>query len=314
MQCATIIGAGLMGHALAAVHAIGGLSVRLFDNNQDQLKQSERLIKKIFQTLEAGNLLDKNTQKAALDRISYSADLPAALSGADLVLEVVTEKPEIKRIVYEQIDRYAPEQAVIASNTSYLDVFPFVAPRRQPYCLIAHWYTPPYLIDLVDIVPGPETQPEIIARMAALYKSMGKQPIVFHKFIPGYIANRLQSAINLEALHLLEEGFSAEDIDASIQHGLALRLCLMGQLRKADFTGLEMVRNGLASRAYTPPVATGKSAVLDGLIDQGRKGIFSGKGFYDYGDVSAEALLEARDAEIIALKKSLFQIKNWSLK
>ena len=314
MQCATIIGAGLMGHALAAVHTIGGLSVRLFDNNPDQLKQSERLIKKIFQTLAAGNLLDKEQQRAALDRISLSADLPSALSGSDLVLEVVTEKPDIKRAVYEQIDRHAPEHAVIASNTSYLDVFPFVAPRRQPYSLIAHWYTPPYLIDLVDIVPGPETQPEIIERMTALYQSMGKHPIVFHKFIPGYIANRLQSAINLEAFHLLEEGFSADDIDASIQHGLALRLCLMGQLRKADFTGLEMVRNGLASRAYTPPIATGKSAVLDGLIDQGRKGIFSGKGFYDYGNSPAEALLEARDAEIIALKRALFQIKKWSMR
>lgn len=313
MQCATIIGAGLMGHALAAVHAIGGLSVRLFDNNQGQLKQSEELIKKIFETLETGYLLTKAAHKTALDRISFSADLPEALSGADLVLEVVTEKPEVKRVVYEQIDRFAPEQAVIASNTSYLNIFPFVAPHRQPNCLIAHWYTPPYLIDLVDIVPGPETKPEVIARMAALYQSMGKHPIVFHKFIPGYIANRLQSAINLEAFHLLEEGFSAEDIDASIQHGLALRLCLMGQLRKADFTGLEMVRNGLASRAYSPPAATGKSAVLDKLIDEGRKGIFSGKGFYDYENTPAETLLKERDAEIIALKKALFQIKKWSI-
>lgn len=313
MQCATIIGAGLMGHALAAVHAIGGLSVRLFDNNQGQLKQSEELIKKIFETLEAGHLLTKAAHKTALDRISFSADLPEALSGADLVLEVVTEKPEVKRVVYEQIDRFAPEQAVIASNTSYLNIFPFVAPHRQPNCLIAHWYTPPYLIDLVDIVPGPETKPEVIARMAALYQSMGKHPIVFHKFIPGYIANRLQSAINLEAFHLLEEGFSAEDIDASIQHGLALRLCLMGQLRKADFTGLEMVRNGLASRAYSPPAATGKNAVLDKLIDEGRKGIFSGKGFYDYENTPAETLLKERDAEIIALKKALFQIKKWSI-
>jgi 3-hydroxybutyryl-CoA dehydrogenase len=314
MQCATIIGAGLMGHALAAVHAIGGMSVRLFDNNQSQLEKSQYLVRKIFQTLASENLLSRTAQDDAYARIEFTSDLPNALKTADLILEVVTEKPEIKRIVYEEIDRYAPEESIIASNTSYLNIFPYVAPRRQAYTLIAHWYTPPYLIDLVDIVPGPGTKPEIIQQMASRYRAMGKYPIVFHKFIPGYIANRLQSALNLEAFHLLEEGFTAEDIDASIQHGLALRLCLMGQLRKADFTGLEMVRNGLASRAYAPPEATGKSVVLDRLIENGRKGIFYGKGFYDYGQTPADALLEERDAEIIALKKSLFQIKKWSSK
>ena len=314
IQSVTIVGAGLMGHALAAVHAIGGMSIHLFDNNAAQLKKSEILLSTIFDSLEKGGVLTNEHRNQAQKRIYFLADLPSALEGADLILEVVPEKPDIKRQVYEEIDQYARPDAVIASNTSYLNIFPFVAPRRQKNCLIAHWYTPPYIIDLVDIVPGPETDPEITQSMAMLYRKIGKQPIVFSKFIPGYIANRLQSALNLEAFHLLEEGFSPEDIDSSIQHGLALRLCLLGQLKKADFTGLEMVRNGLASRAYSPPVATGKSIVLDNLIRQGRKGIFSGKGFYDYKDAPVETLLEERDAELIALKRALFQIKKWDKK
>ena len=314
IQSVTIVGAGLMGHALAAVHAIGGMTVNLFDNNAAQLKKSEILLSKIFDSLETGAVLTNEDRNQAQKRISFTADLRSALEGADLILEVVPEKPDIKRQVYEEIDQFARLDAVIASNTSYLNIFPFVAPRRQKNCLIAHWYTPPYIIDLVDIVPGPETDPEIIQAMAMLYRKIGKRPIIFSKFISGYIANRLQSALNLEAFHLLEEGFSPEDIDSSIQHGLALRLCLLGQLKKADFTGLEMVRNGLASRAYSPPVATGKSIVLDNLIGQGRKGIFSGKGFYDYKDAPVETLLEERDAELIALKRALFQIKKWDKK
>jgi 3-hydroxybutyryl-CoA dehydrogenase len=90
------------------------------------------------------------------------------LEGADLILEVVPEKPDIKRQVYKEIDQFARPDAVMASNTSYLNIFPFVAPRRQKNCLIAHWYTPPYIIDLVDIVPGPETDPEIIQANGAL--------------------------------------------------------------------------------------------------------------------------------------------------
>jgi 3-hydroxybutyryl-CoA dehydrogenase len=314
MQSVTIVGAGLMGHALAAVHAIGGMSVQLFDNDPAQLKKSEILLSKIFNSLKEGGVLTDQDRDQAQERIAFAVDLPSALESADLILEVVPEKPGIKRQVYEEIDRFARLDAVIASNTSYLNIFPFVAPRRQKTCLIAHWYTPPYIIDLVDIVPGPETDSKIIHAMASLYKKMGKQPIVFSKFIPGYIANRLQSALNLEAFHLLEEGFSPEDIDSSIQHGLALRLCLLGQLKKADFTGLEMVRNGLASRAYSPPEATGKSIILDKLIEQGRKGIFSGKGFYDYNNTPVETLLEERDAELIALKLALFKIKKWDNK
>jgi len=141
MQCATIVGAGLMGHALAAVHAIGGMSVQLFDNDAAQLKKSEILLSKIFNSLEAGGVLTDQDRTQAQKKIAFAANLASALESADLILEVVPEKPDIKRQVYKEIDQFARPDAVIASNTSYLDIFPFVAPRRQKTCLIAHWYT-----------------------------------------------------------------------------------------------------------------------------------------------------------------------------
>lgn len=307
-----VIGAGLMGHALAAVHAIGGLATKLYDSDPTRLANARSLIGQIMDTLVLAQSLTQDDASKAIDRISYCNSLENTLEGVDLIVEAVTEKPEVKKQVYKDISRFASPACVIASNTSYLDIFPFIPAERQRFSIIAHWYTPPYIVDLVDVVPGPQTDPAIVQRVAALYKSMGKHPIIFKKFIAGYIANRLQTALNLEVFRLLEEQqVSAADIDDSIRHGLALRLCLLGQLQKADFTGLEMVRNGLASKAYEPPVATGKSPVLDGLIAQGKTGIFSGEGFYDYKDTPAETLLKRRDLDLLTLKHSLHSLKGF---
>ena len=133
-------------------------------------------------------------------------------------------------------------------------MFPLIPARRQPLSLIAHWYTPPYICDLVDLAPGPETRPDVIETMRALYAGMGKEPIVFKTMLEGYVANRLQAALHLEVFHLLDEGLvTASDIDRSIRHGLALRFATLGVLRKADFTGLDMVRRAIAASEPPPP-------------------------------------------------------------
>ena len=195
-------------------------------------------------------------------------------------------------------------------NTSHLDVFPLVPERRQARCLIAHWYTPPYVIDLVDLAPGPATTPEVMQTMRALYDGFGKAPIVFDSLVSGYIANRLQSAMNLEIFRLLDEGrATAHDIDASIRHGLALRLATLGHLKKTDYTGLEMARRALANRTYTPPTPTGHSRILDDLIAAGRTGVMAGAGFYDYGDTAPAELFRRRDVKLLRLKKALQEIE-----
>ena len=181
--------------------------------------------------------------------------------------------------------------------------------RRQSRALIAHWYTPPYLVDLVDIVGGPECDPAAVRQMRDLCAAMGKQPIVMRKFVPGYIANRLQSAIGLEVQQLLDDGVAtAEEIDAAIIHGIALRLPILGVLAKADFTGLPMMRHALANKMYTPPAVRGRSESLDRLVDAGRTGVMSGAGFYDWGGKDPAALFEARDRRLLQLKQALRQI------
>ncbi|HEX8663343.1 MAG TPA: 3-hydroxyacyl-CoA dehydrogenase family protein, partial [Beijerinckiaceae bacterium] len=254
--------------------------------------------------------IDASWTPARIDEaIGRSASLDETVHGAEVVIEAITELPEAKRALFAELDPLLGEDTILASNTSYLDVFPLIPAARQRQALIAHWYTPPYLVDLVDIVPGPETDPTYVERMRALIEGMGQVPIVLNRFISGYIANRIQSAITLEVFKLLDEGYAtAREIDDAIIHGLALRIPILGHLAKADFTGIELVRNALANRTYDPPKPQGRSEAVDRLVEEGRTGVMAGKGFFDWGGRSPEDLFRDRDRRLLALKKALREI------
>jgi 3-hydroxybutyryl-CoA dehydrogenase len=305
-----VLGAGTMGHALALVHAAGGLDVRITDNNAQSLARAPGLIASALDTLVAAGAMSEAERQATLDRITTVPSLAMTVDGADLIVEAVVENVDVKRAVYAEVDAAAGEEAIIASNTSYLDPFPLTPARRQRRTMIAHWYTPPYICDLVDLAPGPETDPAVIEKMRALYVKMGKQPIVFKSMLEGYIANRLQAALHLEVFDLLDKGLvSADDIDRSIRHGLALRFATLGVLRKADFTGLDMMRRAVANKSYYPPEVQDTSATLEKLIAEGRDGVMSGAGFFDYGGADPQELFRQRDVELIELKRSLEAIE-----
>jgi 3-hydroxybutyryl-CoA dehydrogenase len=309
MADVAVLGAGTMGHALALVFALGGHEVRLTDSNPATLDRAEALIGKAFATLAAAGEVPEGWTSAHLAQaLTRHATLAEAVDGAELIVEAIVEKPDAKRALYAELDAVAPSDAIIASNTSYLDIFPLMPAARQARTLIAHWYTPPYLVDLVDIVGGPETDPACIETVRALCAAMGKQPIVMRQFVPGYIANRIQSAIGLEVQKLLDDGVaSAEEIDAAIIHGIALRLPILGVLAKADFTGLSMMQDAMRNRMYAPPEVRGQSDALDAAVAAGRTGVMAGAGFYDWQGEPA-ALFEARDRRLLALKQALRRI------
>jgi 3-hydroxybutyryl-CoA dehydrogenase len=310
MADVAVLGAGIMGHGIALVFALGGHRVRLTDSRAEALDKAPGLMEAALETLrEAGEVDASWTAEKLSQAIRCCGTLEETVPGAEVVIEAITELPEAKRALFEEIDGLLGEHAILASNTSYLDVFPLIPARRQRQALIAHWYTPPYLVDLVDIVPGPETDPANIERMRELIVGLGQVPIVLKRFISGYIANRIQSAITLEAFKLLDEGYAtAREIDDAIIHGLALRIPILGHLAKADFTGIELVRNALANRTYEPPRPTGRSEAVDKLVDQGRTGVMAGKGFFDWGGRSPSDLFRDRDRRLLALKKALREI------
>lgn len=305
-----IVGAGLMGHALALVFALGGHRVRLTDRSPAMLAEARTLIEKAAATLvDAGEIDGAWTPERLAAAITAHASLAEAVADAEIVVEAITERADWKAALFAELDALAPEEAILASNTSNLDVFPLIPKRRWRRAVITHWYTPPYLVDLVDVVPTPETDPAVTEGMTALLKAMGKEPVVFARFITGYVANRLQDAIALEVFRLLDEGYvTAEDVDRSVIHGLALRMPIVGVVGKADFTGLEMMRINLANATYQPPPVTGRSTALDAVRAAGGEGVRNGHGFYDWGDTSAAALYEERDRRLIALKRALRRI------
>lgn len=301
-----VIGAGTMGHAIALVHAIGGCRVRIQDVNTARLEQAPQLIEIALDTLIEAGTIDSGKRAETLARIQTVSNLEQAVAGAGLIVESVVEDPAIKKIVFGEIDKAAEEHAVIASNTSHLDIFPLIPARRQSRSIVAHWYTPPYILDLVDLAPGPQTEPAVTHAVQDLYQGFGKRPVVFRKMLPGYIANRLQAALGIEIYHLLDEGLaSAEDIDASIIHGLSLRMAILGYFKKADFTGLEMTRHAMANRNYDPPAPRTKSETLERLVASGRTGVLAGAGFYDYGGQKPETLFRERDLKLLKLKAAL---------
>jgi 3-hydroxybutyryl-CoA dehydrogenase len=307
-----VIGAGTMGHALALVFALGGHRVRLTDSSPAALERAPGLMRSALETLVEGGEAPAGFDAARLsDLVTTHADLAETVAGAGIVVEAIVEHPGAKRVLFAELDKHLRGGTIIASNTSYLDVFPLIPERRQTFSIIAHWYTPPYLVDLVDIVPGPRTDPSVVAAMRDIVAAMGREPVVFEKFISGYVANRLQSALSLEVNRLIDEGIAtAEQIDRSIIHGLALRLPVLGHVMKADFTGLPMIQHALANRTYTPPEPKGASATLDLLLAAGRTGAMSGRGYYDWGGRSPEELFRQRDRKLIAIRRAMREARS----
>lgn len=306
-----VIGAGTMGHALALVYALGGHRVRLYDNNAETLARAPNLMANALNLLAEGGEVDASWDRQRLSTtVRCCASLEEAVAGAAMVQEAIIETRDAKQALFARLDELMDAACILASNTSQLDIFPLVPPSRLTRTVIAHWYTPPYLCDLVDVVPGPHTDPAVLQQVADIMTAMGKEPVVFKSFVAGYVANRIQAAIALEVYDLLDSGVvSASDIDRSVIHGLALRIPILAVLAKADFTGLPLLNLGVTNRSYTPPALRDKCETLERLLAEGRTGVMSGKGFFDWGDKSPEELFRARDEKLLALKRALRDIK-----
>lgn len=304
-ETVTVIGAGVMGHALAAVHAIGGCRVILTDISEEKLNWAKSRIDDVLQDLDSYGLLGNDTPDAIRARLDYQTSLHEAVAKTDLIVEAIIESPDAKKELFEQISLNAPPETILASNTSFLDVFPLMPPQLRERALIVHWYTPPYLIDLVDVVPSPEADINLAEDMVDFLRGIGKKPILLKKFVSGYVANNIQMAIESEIFRLLDDGVAdIPDIDDAIRYGLAQRLSLMGQFKKIDYTGLQVVHDSHAAGLYTPPVKPTASPKLRECLDKGKTGVLAGAGFYHYSRRPEEQLKD-RDKKLAALKAVL---------
>lgn len=280
MQRITVIGAGTMGHGIAQVCAAAGYDVALVDANPTQLEAGIRAVRaNLDKAVEKGKAT-ADARDATLARLRAGA-LPEALSGADLVIEAVPERMELKQSLFREVEANAPATCILATNTSSLSIARIGEALRDPGRLVGtHFFNPVHLMELLEIVVAVGTRPAVVDAVRAFGERIGKQTIVVRD-VPGFATSRLGVALGMEAIRMVEQGVaSAEDIDKAMVLGYRHPV---GPLKLTDMVGLDVRMNigeylarELGNAAFDPP------ALLRTMVAEGRLGKKSGSGFYEW--------------------------------
>jgi 3-hydroxyacyl-CoA dehydrogenase len=302
----TVVGAGTMGHSQALAFAQHGFNVWLNDVNDEILLKARDLIASSLKTLVEMDLLSRSRGEAALSRIRITSNLEEAAEHADYVTEAIVEDRQAKKSIFRALDESCPKHAILASNTSFLNLFEVVSTRRPEKVIMTHWFHPPHIIPLVEVVRGPETSQDTVDCVKGLLTKMGKKPIFITKFLPGFICNRLQSALRNEALYLLDNGYcTPEEIDIATKASFGLRTPLTGVVQRMDFAGLDVTQRVIRNADFKLAGQMTRSTTLDALVAQGKLGVKSGAGYYEYGGESPEEIMRDRDIKLLKLIRFL---------
>jgi 3-hydroxybutyryl-CoA dehydrogenase len=310
----SVIGAGTMGHSIAASFALYGYSVSLFDAYEEQLKKVKNIMKTELLELVEGGLFKEVEIEKALDNITLSNDLELATKDSDYVIEAIPEKIELKVELFAKLDKFTPKHAVLASNTSSLSLEAMmleVSEERKQRMIVNHWYNPGLLMPLVELSYFGNMPEEIFKEVEALYKSIKKQTCKVLKSVPGLVANRIQQGVAREVFSLIEQGIAdPAEIDKALKFGPAFRYATTGQLEVADLGGLDIwciVGDNLLKEMDN---STCSNPILREKVEQGKLGIKTGAGFYDYSPEEKEKIQKEFNQRLIhQLKASEFYIK-----
>jgi 3-hydroxybutyryl-CoA dehydrogenase len=287
-----VIGAGTMGTNIALIFAARGHRVVVMDASPGQAKKSARTLAANAETLEAHGLLDAAPAAAVCAQVGWSSSLAEAVCQADWIVEAITEDLDAKQQLFRAIESHCGEQAVIWSNTSTFMPTALCADMRHPErMLVAHFWNPAHLIPLVEVVPHPRTQADVVARTQALLESCGKRPVILKREVPGFVGNRLAFALQREAMDLVQSGVvSADQVDAIVRTGFGRRIAETGIFGTADLGGLDVYLSicrllfpHLSSQVAPPPL-------LEDLVRAGRLGMKTGAGWSTY-DVDSQAII-----------------------
>jgi len=306
-----MIGSGTMGAGMSWWFAQSGYNVSLYDVSPQQLERAcARLdtIQKLF--VEEGLTPDEGA-RAARKRITTVTRLEESLDGAQYVLEAVPERLPLKQKLFVEFEGCLPDDAILATNTSGLRITDIAAVCKHPERVAGmHWANPAEIVPLVEVIRGERTSDNTVDVIYRVTEKLGKVPVVVNKDIPGFVSNRLQYAVFREALHLVETGVvSAQDVDRTLKFGVGFRYPWLGPLETADLGGLDVFHDisqylfkELSNRTASP-------AFFDEIVREGKLGIKTGRGFYDYQGVSRGEVLRKRDLYFIRQLKLIRQVK-----
>jgi len=300
-----IIGAGTMGLGVAECFAVAGIRVLVTDATPELTREArDRLVRRVEGHAEAGLLPQEAVDR--VEAVMAADDVAGAVSDADLVFEAVPEDMGLKEEILGSCCESAPEEAIIVSNTSSLpieDLSGFVG-RPERFCGM-HWFNPPEWTPGVEVIPAAPTGREVVERLVGFLRSIGKRPVVVGDG-PGFVANRIQNALFLEAVRCVDEGLaSSQEVDEVVRSCFGFRLPFFGPFQISDMAGLDVyenvldvLREGLGERFEAPES-------LRDLVERGRTGTKSGAGFLEYSDEERDRLLLERDRRYAALNELL---------
>lgn len=294
----SIVGAGTMGLSIAQFFAMNGHKTSLYNRTPENLDKAVLDIKNNLNTLlDLGSIKEEDIE-ATMKNLEPFTDLKSAVKDADLVIESVSENVDLKKKIFESLDKFCRKDTILSSDTSSLNIYDFLEVSHPERVLITHFFNPAYVMPLVEIVKGPETSDEVVNRVYKMLKESGKDPAVLNKVVPGFIVNRLSVALAREAMHMVDQGWTTpQDIDSAISSTFGVRYPFEGHFELFDFVGLDVasdVINLLMPELYS---GTDSFKILEQKLKAKDLGVKSGKGFKEYGD--ADKARRERDKKII---------------
>jgi len=277
-----VVGAGSMGAQIAMQAALHGVDVALQDVNAEQLERATSSNRGHLERRVEKGRMSRADADASLARVRTTNSLEEAAGDADFVIEAVFENLDVKRATFTELDRIAPKDAVLASNSSTMGISKLAGATSRPdRCVNMHFFFPVLVMDLVEIVRGPETSDETVDRALGMAREMGRTAVVLNKEIDGFIVNRILHAASQEAYRLLDAGVASyEDIDVAVEKGLNWPL---GPFRLGDFSGLDVTYNArLHMYRTTGDERYRPSPQLEAKVKAGKLGRKTGEGWYIY--------------------------------
>jgi 3-hydroxybutyryl-CoA dehydrogenase len=279
-----VIGAGLMGHGIAQVFALAGHEVTIYDPVMAALDSVKSRI--------LANLTDLGDDQTAVERVQPCHDLGDAVGEADYVVEAVLEDLPLKQKLFAEIEPKVRPETILASNTSVIPITKIMQGLQdRSRALGTHWWNPPFLVPLVEVIGTQWTSPQAIDWTMGLHKDAGKMPVHVKKDVPGFVGNRLQHALWREAIALVEHGIcDAETVDTVIKTSFGRRLAVLGPLENADLVGTDLTL--AIHQTVLPAIESrrGPSPYLEKLVADGKLGFKSGEGFRTWSAAEQSAL------------------------
>jgi len=303
----TVLGGGIMGSGISLALALSDQNIIIRDLNEAIINNTLKTIQNILGTLDEMNIIPLGKSETTLNNIKGMTNLKEAVAEADFVIEVIPEKMDLKKKLFRQLDKICPQHTIFASNTSTFRITEMSqSTRREDRFIGTHWMNPPYLLPLVEVIPGEKTSSKTIEKTIMLLKQGNKSPIIC-KDKPGFLINRLHTVLLVEAISMLEKGLaSAEDIDLIWTKHLGLRYPIMGPLQQIDTFGLDTelsqysyLYEKLGEEKFKPP------DLLRKMVESGQLGLKTKKGFYDYNKRDIADLIKQRDKQLVELMRTL---------